>query len=64
MGLVTGASAHRARTHIRWVTSPGRTPRGWAVGLGRAPISRRPTPRQEAPLPRRPRAAQKLRKAS
>ena len=49
VGLVTGPHAHTPRTHSQSVTDPGRTPQGRAVGRGRAPNPRRPTPRQEVP---------------
>ena len=51
VGLVTGSHAHTPRTHSQWVAGPGRTPQGRAVGHGRAPNPRRPTPRQEVPPP-------------
>ena len=49
VGLVTGPYTHTPRTDRQWVAGPGRTPQGRAVGLGRAPNPRRPTPMQEAP---------------
>ena len=51
VGLVTGPHTHTPRTHSQWIADPVRTPRGRAVGRGRAPIPGRPTPRQEAPQP-------------
>ena len=64
VGLVTGFHAHTPRTHSQWVAGPGRTPEGRAVGRGRAPNPGRPTPRQEASPPGRPRAAPTTQKAS
>ena len=64
MGLVTAPHAHICRTHNQWVAGPGRTPQGRAVGRERAPNSRRPTPRQEAPAPGRPSAVPTARKVS
>ena len=51
VGLVRAPRAHTARTHGQWVAGPGRTPQGRAVGCGRAPSPRCPTPRQKTPLP-------------
>ena len=51
-------------THSQWVVGPGSPPRGRAVGAGGALDPGRPTPRQEAPTPGRPRAAPTARKAS
>ena len=49
MGLVTGPHARNTRTHSQWVVGPGRTPDRTSSRGGRAPVSGRPTPRQEAP---------------
>ena len=62
--LVTGPLAHTPRTHSQWVAGPVRTPRGRAVGRGRAPRPRIPTPKKNPPLPGRPCAAPTARKAS
>ena len=51
VGSVTGPHAQTSRTHRQWVAGPGRTPQARAVGRGRAPKPRRPTPRREAPPP-------------
>ena len=64
MGLVTGPHARPPRTHSQWVVGPSSPPRGQAVGVGRAPDTGHPTPRQEAPPPGRPHAAPIARKAS
>ena len=50
LGLVTGPHAHTPRTHGQWLTGPGSTPQGRAVGRGGAPNPGHRTLRQE-PLP-------------
>ena len=64
VGLMTGPHAHTPRTHSQRVAGPGHRPERRAVRRGRAPHPGRPTPRQEAPLLGRPRAASITRKAS
>ena len=68
MGLVTGPHARVARTHSQLVAGPCHTPQGRAVGRGRAPNTRGPTRRQQAPpsgaLVPHPQRAQSARKSA